>query len=336
MLDRGTLGLLMLVTAACSPLRYVATAPPRGTVSGDSGEASATVIVAEIHAESSATRYRLETDAPAGARLGMVYLNGAYEPRCSPGGVRAVLMQIDGEERWSGDPVPIDGRHRLDVDFNSNTDVGPPGPRAIDIELSGAGGTRCLRVPLRQSSAPEAGWRQTNTANQGFGTDADIPFHAVSGVTALIAIRYELGLWVGPVRLAVQPGPIGIATCSTAICGSDEQGQGKSAPMLPLGGGITAYPWTSGLFALGAEARIRESFVWLPAETGTQRFWIHSPQGVVHFAIAPPTAGDGLPGGPKLFSADFEVPAGALIVRREGRTLTAPMLGFGLMIHTWL
>jgi len=321
---------------ACSSLRYEAQRPPRGLAPGDTGEASATVVAAELHPESAATRYELAIDTPAGTRLGMVFLNGGYEARCSPGGVRAVLMRIDGEDRWSGDPVSIAGRRRLDVDFLSTPDVGSPGPRAIDIELLTESGTRCLRVPLRQSAEPEAGWKLTNIGNQGFGMDFAIPFHAVSGVTALIAARYEIGVWVGPLRLAAMPGPIGVATCSTDVCEPDAQGRGKSGPTIPLGLGMTVYPWTSGLFALGAEARIREMFVWQYASTGTRRFWIHSPQGAVHFAIVPPSASNGLPGGPQVFSADLELTGGALIVRRDGRTQSAPMLGGGIMIHTWL
>jgi hypothetical protein len=164
----------------------------------------------------------------------------------------------------------------------------------------------------------------------------DVPFQAVSGVTLLFPIHYEIGAWLGPVRVVAEPGIFGIAGCSTEVCGENTQGQGRAAPMLPLGLGISAYPWQSGIFALGTEARLQESYVWLPARGGTERFFIHSPQGVMHFSIAPSSEGDGLPGGPRLFSADFEASFGALIVHRDGRTTSAPMLGGGFMLHTWL
>jgi hypothetical protein len=335
---RHLAALLVATTSACTPLHYVASTPPRASapVHGvDGGSARATLVSAEAHPMTVTTRYRLITHAPAGVRLGMVYLTHAYQPQCA-GGVNAVLMRIDGADRWQGEPVAFDGRHELEVDFVGAPDIGISGPRAIDIELFHAEKPQCFRLALRQSAAPEAGWTQTNTGDQAFAVDGNIPFHAVAGVTAAIAFRYELGVWAGPVRLAAQPGPIGLASCSVAVCGRSANGQNEWGPLIPFGASATTYPWVTGMFALGVEARIRESLVWLPREGGTERLLIHSPQGVIHFGLVSPSGGDGFPGGPRVLSADLEVPLGAIIVRRDGETLSAPMLGVGVSIHTWL
>ncbi len=309
-------GVALFLGAGCS-FKYL----PRAPMTGRSGAAELRVL--GIEAPGGTVLYQTELEAPADTQLLGAQLLVSGGETCPEQGQ---LQSLERDDSKAEPPFAIGGQHQLNLGF-------APMPwgcdaQALELEL---GGAQRVQVPLRIP----AGWEISNRLVLSAGMESTFAATGdVGGAMGLVAASLGIGTWVGPVRLTLHPGLIGMVVCEEATCPLDPGGHRRVAPVLPLGFGATWYPWVAdaralnprGQLAVGFELRLRENLAWLPLEGGTQLRVLHAPQAVVHLVASSGTAPHGLPAGPRISSFDLELSAGALI--SGGRASVA--LGAGL------
>lgn len=317
-------------SVGCGTLHYAPREPLRDQYP------TAPIEVVGIQAPGGRVVYQTELEAPADAKLGTARLSLRPNPGCHVA-PKLEWLQVDGTRTPFDRPVPIGGKHQIDLAFTLLPWECAPG--SLDVELRRGDKTELHRVPL---DIPDK-WQIQNDVGMNAGLETVFASSNVTGVLATASLLLGVSVWHGPVRYTLYPGLAGLAICDESVCPMD---RGRATGLtIPLGASATWFPWVDdaeaffnprGPWAVGLELRVREYLTWLPESGGTDFRLLHTPQAVFHFATSSGNAPHHLPAGPHISSYDAELAIGSMLATDDGKTDAAFVIGGGFGLSWWL
>ncbi len=200
------------------------------------------------YARSAGPTVRLRWHAQeAGTGLARAFLVPPEAAPCTVG-LLAELIDVDGQTRWDR-PVGLGVDHDVTLSFPGAPQLAA-GPLALDVEIAGARGTTCARLPLTEATRPLVA-RSKGVLGGGFSVSA--PLRARSSA----AIRADAlgGRWVGPVLVGLRVG-VGVDPNRVSYGGGDGNSSSSSSKAgrfaeLHLAPQLTFLPYVRGTHALG-------------------------------------------------------------------------------------
>jgi hypothetical protein len=168
----------------------------------------------------------------------------APDARPCTAGIPAELIDSDGQTRWDR-PVGLGREHLVTLSFPEEPRL-VAGALVVDVEVSGAHGPECVRLPLAGEGRR---YVPATSGVVGLFFGSVIPLRAAS--TPTFKVEVSPGRWLGPLRLTLGLG-IAFGTNRVNFDAGDSGTSGKPAfVMSHVAPELTFFPVVRGSLALG-------------------------------------------------------------------------------------
>jgi hypothetical protein len=253
MVSLASLALVALVVSACGMTHQFAPATPTKIVAPAAelelvalGDDGLLVALPDGYATSAGTAVRLRWHArEEGTGIARAFLVPPLAAPCT-GGLRAELMAVDGQTRWDR-PVGLGVDHDVTLSFPGDPRL-EAGPLVLDVEIAGAHGTACARLPVTEAERPLVA---LSKGVFGFGFSIAVPLRARS--SAIVRVDALVGRWIGPVIVGLRLG-VGLDPRRVAY-GGDGDNSSTSSPArffeLHVAPEVRFFPYVRGTRAVG-------------------------------------------------------------------------------------
>jgi hypothetical protein len=205
------------------------------------------VTVPDGYATSHGTTVRLRWHAgEEGTGLARAFLVPPEAAPCTLG-LLAELIDIDGQVRWDR-PVGLGVAHDVTLSFPGAPRLAE-GPLALDVEIAGARGTSCVRLPVSEASRPLV---PASRVVFGGGLSVAGPLRAHSG--SFVQVDVLGGRWFGPVSVGLRLG-LGFDSKIVIANGGNDAGGAQSPDprfvTLSLAPELKVFPFVRATRAIG-------------------------------------------------------------------------------------
>ena len=255
--------LMGLVLSACSVHRYRPVRPSTAHFPGLDARVRATSVAFDWKGEVAHERVSVRTDAAPGTRLRNAAMVRLAEPSCVWWDAAGLVVD-DHDVDYYAD---ISGTHELLLTLSPGSANSLANePAAIELQLVGGGPPRCVRIPLPEPLA----WKMEDSWAWGMRFEfVHLPTSLIPGKFSGFGMGFELGRWLGPVRVSFAPSVL-VDECDDEVrC--EKRSDGNDSETMAFVGklDLAVYPLQYGILSGAVLGRFERAYVSIPNVGGS-------------------------------------------------------------------